>query len=308
MKVGVIGTGNMGENHVRTYKSLSDICQLVGVYDVNEIKGKEIASKYNVKLFQSLEDLLSEVDAVSITVPTMLHYEVGLTCIKHTVHMLMEKPIASTVNQAKTLVQKANDTGVKIQVGHIELFNPLIQALKKELKNEKVIAIETHRMTPTKLREIDVVHDLMIHDLYILTELLDDELSELYTLGKLTDTSPTHATVIANSTKGVVVQLTASFKSNKRIRSIQVLTENKYIMADLLQMELSVTHAPREGEFHRSVMERVHIPAFTQPLALQLTDFLTCVKNGQVPTVAGEDGIQALILTSKISENIINHS
>ena len=133
-KVGVIGTGKMGENHVRTYLSLYKHCQLVGIYDNNKEKSQQISDKYQVQQFQSLSDLLQAVDAVSVAVPTEFHYDIGLTCIKHNVHILMEKPITNTITQAKELNKKALEAGVKLQVGHIELFNPLIKILTKSRK------------------------------------------------------------------------------------------------------------------------------------------------------------------------------
>ncbi|GAF15558.1 oxidoreductase [Bacillus sp. JCM 19045] len=152
MKVGVIGAGKMGENHVRTYLSLSQECQFIGLFDVNQVRSNEIADKYHVKAFPTIDTLLKEVDAISITVPTAFHYEIGLACIKHRVHILMEKPIASTLAQAQQLKLQAEKENLCFQVGHIELFNPLVKALQEAIKDEEVIAIETHRMSSFSAR------------------------------------------------------------------------------------------------------------------------------------------------------------
>ncbi|MFZ4453246.1 Gfo/Idh/MocA family oxidoreductase [Salibacterium aidingense] len=308
MKVGVIGTGNMGENHIRTYKSLSDSCRLAGIYDANEKINQQMAEKYNVSPFYSMEGLLKEVDAVSITVPTPFHYEVGLRCIENKVHMLMEKPITSTVQEAQTLVKKAEEQDLILQVGHIELFNPVIQTLKKEIADQNVIAIDTHRMSPyhPKLKDIDVVHDLMIHDLYIINELMEDELKEFYTLGQLMETSPKHAIMIAEFKQGVIAQVTASMQSNKTIRSVQVLTEEAYFIADLLRNEINVTRPDKQKtkDFPSTVTKTIQIPPFYQPLTLQLKEFISCIKNNTPPLVKGEDGVKSLTLSSKISEAI----
>lgn len=315
MKVGVIGTGSMGENHVRTYNSLSSYCQLVGIYDSDENRGREIAKKYEVRLFDSVTELLQAVDMVSIAVPTEYHYEIGLACIQHNVHMLMEKPIASTVPQAKTLVEKANEKGVKLQVGHIELYNPMISMLKNILANEKVIAIDVHRMNSYDPRflKVDVVHDLMIHDFYILRELLDDEMIDFYGIGKMIDNTIKHAVVVSQFENGVVAQLTASFKSEEKTRTIRVVTEKGLIKGDLLNKKIEIVRSPEyymnQGTHHFSqrITESIDIP-YNEPLRMQLIDFISCVKNGTTPSVTGEDGIQVLTICNKISESINNPS
>ncbi|WP_078393571.1 Gfo/Idh/MocA family protein [Shouchella patagoniensis] len=308
MKVGVIGAGKMGENHVRTYLSLTRECQFIGLYDVNQVRSNEIAEKYHVKSFPTLYALLQEVDAVSITVPTTYHYEVGLACIEHNVHILMEKPIASTVAQAEKLKQRALKENVYIQVGHIELFNPLVKALQQTVKNEDIIAIETHRMSSfsARLEGVDVVQDLMLHDLYILHALLaNDRFQDIYTVGHLSKDLPIHAVAIAKTAAGVAIQLTASYQSNKNVRSIHLLTKNSYIVANLLTNELAITrNSEQVGTYARSTTEIIQAPSFHQPLALELQAFLLCVKEKKPPLVTAEDGIQALALASNISKSI----
>lgn len=300
MKVGVIGTGNMGENHVRTYLSLHDHCQLVGIYDNDEKKSRQIAKKYKVKSFKSIDHLLRSVDAVSIAVPTEFHYDIGLTCIKHNVHMLMEKPITSTVAQAEHLNKKAIEAGVKLQVGHIELFNPLIKILKKELERREIIAIDLHRMSPynERIKNVDVVKDLMIHDFYILQELLKGKFLEFYTLGKVIEKTPKHAVVIIKSPKGIIAQLTASFKSKRKIRTIQILTEDALIETDILKNEIKIT---RDSD-----VQTIEINNDIQPLNYQLLEFINCIQFDKEPLVSAEDGIKALRIVNKVSDAINN--
>lgn len=298
MKVGVIGTGNMGENHVRTYLSLHDHCQLVGIYDNDENKGRQIAEKYKVKQFKSMNNLLKSVDAVSIAVPTEFHYDIGLLCIQHNVHMLMEKPITNTVVEAKDLLEKASKEGVKLQVGHIELFNPLIQVLTKELENKEVIGIDFHRMSPydERIKNVDVVKDLMIHDLYILQKLFKDKFMEYYALGNIIENTPKHAVVIAKTTEGVIAQLTASFKSKRKSRTIQILTEDAFIEADILKNEIKIKQD--------TVTRNISVDNLIQPLSIQLSDFINCIKLDRDPSVSGEDGMKALLITNEISDAI----
>ncbi|WP_374187743.1 Gfo/Idh/MocA family protein (plasmid) [Priestia aryabhattai] len=315
MKVGIIGTGSMGENHVRTYTSLSGYCQLVGIYDSNKKRGLEVANKYQVKQFESITDLLQVVDVVSIAVPTEYHYEIGLACIQHKVHMLMEKPIASTIAEAKILIKKAEEAGVKIQIGHIELYNPIINVLKNILINEQVIAVDVHRMNPYNPRvlKIDVVQDLMIHDMYILNELLNDEVIDFYAMGKTIDDTTKHAIVVAKFSNGIIAQLTASFKCAEKTRMINIVTEKGLIKADLLDKKIEIIRLPecymKLGKNYKPqrIIEIIEFP-YNEPLKLQLIDFINCVKNDTTPLVTGKDGLKALTICNKVSEFMNNPS
>lgn len=308
MKVGVIGIGNMGEKHVKTYASLSHHCKLVGIYDNDKNRASLVAKKYHVSMFENVIDLLREVDAVSIAVPTEFHYEIGLLCIKHKVHILMEKPIAYSLDQAKILKEKADEAGVKFQVGHIELFNPLIQALKKEISKDKIIAIYMQRMSQydKKLKSIDVVQDLMIHDLYILEELLNDDISTFFTLGKVIENTPKHAMVLIKSNNEVIANVTASFKAPYKKRLIQIFQEDGLIEADLLKNELKVIKTNKESDNSSYTnSETHHILPTAQPLKNQLINFIDCIKYDLHPTVTANHGIKALELSNAISHSLM---
>ncbi|MED4403224.1 Gfo/Idh/MocA family oxidoreductase [Metabacillus fastidiosus] len=311
MKIGVIGTGKMGENHVKTYASLTNECELIGIYDNDYERSKEIALKYNVKQFQLLTDLLKEVDAVSIAVPTKYHFETGLACIQHNVHMLMEKPITSNEEEARILVKKAKEAGIILQLGHIELFNPKINILKQLLVNEKIIAIDIHRMNPydQRLSNVDVIHDLMIHDLYILHQLLNKEMKKFYAIGHIINQKMRHASVLADFNNGTVAQLTASFMSAEKIRTIRIMTENTFITVNLLNKKIEITKSPhhyiKSLQEHplEKVCETITFQNYNS-LENQLIDFLNCIKNGAPPSVPGEDGIYLLNICNKISNFI----
>ncbi|MFB4160349.1 Gfo/Idh/MocA family oxidoreductase [Geomicrobium sp. JSM 1781026] len=310
MKIGVIGAGNMGENHLRTYASMPRHCELIGVYDVDQSKRDRAAEQYMITSFPSLETLLESVDAVSITVPTPYHFEVGMTCIEYGIHMLMEKPIASTEDEAKELQKAAMKADVTLQVGHIELFNPLIQTLKTILLKEQLLSIETHRMAPfaENTRNVDVVHDLMIHDLYLIHELTGESFDHLHSFG-IAETNPSHASVLAKSKQGTIIELTASFRSTKKVRTMQILTDNNHIFADLLQNTITITKTAEPGgaTYPKTISENIYIPSFLQPLTLELSDFITNVVNKRTPTVTAQHGIEALKLSNKISNEIKNN-
>ncbi|WP_226526790.1 Gfo/Idh/MocA family protein [Metabacillus niabensis] len=310
MKVGVIGIGNMGEKHVLTYSTLAQYCNLVGVYDNDLKKSTQISKKYNILMFEHVTDLLKEVDAVSIAVPTEFHYEIGLLCIQHKVHILMEKPIAFSIDQAKILKEKADKAGIKFQVGHIELFNPLIQVLKNKMTQAEILAIYMHRMSPynEKLKNIDVVQDLMIHDLYILEELLDDEITTFFSMGNIIESTPKHAMVLLKSSKEVVAHITASFKAPYKKRMIQIFQENSYIEADLLKNEIKVIKSNNEIS-NTSIIhtETQHVPSTSQPLKNQLLSFINCIKNDNDPRVTAIHGIKALEISNAISRSLLKH-
>ncbi|GIN61744.1 oxidoreductase [Robertmurraya siralis] len=311
MKVGVIGTGKMGENHLKNYLEISDRCEVVGIYDVNEHRASEIASKYGVKYFKDLLELLRNVDAVSIAVPTKYHYEVALVCIDHGVHILLEKPMASQLEEAKNLLRRAETAGIKVQVGHIELYNPLIHLLKERLKDEKIIAIDIHRMQPFDLRmqHVDVVFDLMIHDIYILKELLGSEMIHFNTIGKTSEQMPKHAIVSMLFNNGTVAQLTASYKSQEKIRTIRIFTEKAIFKVDLLRNKIEVNQTTYFSiqndnvKIPQKLLETIEIPHFN-PLKSQLYDFIHSVEMDRTPFVTGEDGMNVLKICSNISDNI----
>jgi predicted dehydrogenase len=315
VKVGVIGTGTMGENHVRVYASLSDHCKLEGIYDVNQDRAAEVAKKYEIKYYNDLDKLLQSVDAVSIAVPTEYHYEIGLKCIEHKVHMLMEKPITKTVVEARVLVEMAKKAGVKIQVGHIELYNPTIETLKNILAQEKIIAVDVHRLSPydRRIKNVDVVHDLMIHDLYILNYLLSDEILLFYALGQIYDNTIKHAMVINEFKHGVIAQLTASFKTEEKIRTIRVITEKAFIHADLLNKTILISRSisffinkMNSNYNQQNIIEKVMIPQ-KEPLSAELIDFISSIKNNSEPRITGSDGIRALTITTAISNHILSN-
>ncbi|MDQ0162498.1 Gfo/Idh/MocA family protein [Aeribacillus alveayuensis] len=315
MRVGVIGTGVMGENHVRVYSSLAHDCELIGVYDIDKNRANQVANQYKINSFANLDDLLQQVDAVSIAVPTIYHYEIGLRCIQNKVHILMEKPITSTVYQAKDLIKKANEAGVILQVGHIELYNPTIEVLKKIVENEEVISIDIHRMSPSlpRNKKIDVVQDLMIHDIYILYELLNDQIEHFYALGKIFENTTKHAMVISKFKSGVIAQLTSSFQTEEKIRTIRINTKKAFIQADLLDKKILITRSTNFYFDHlkakysqQNIIEKIVIPE-KEPLKLQLLDFITCTKNKTTPTVTGEDGLTALCMTNQIIQFIKDH-
>ncbi|MFP3359171.1 Gfo/Idh/MocA family oxidoreductase, partial [Planococcus sp. SIMBA_143] len=161
---------------------------------------------------RNLSDLLNNVNAVSITTPTQTHFDIGVECIKHKVHILVEKPITTSLEQASELIQLAHDSGVLLQVGHIEVYNPVVKELEKILSNEKIIAVDVHRLSQLENRTAnwDVVYDLMIHDIYILQHLLNSDIQQIFALGQTYNNVIKHAIGLLEFEGGIITQLTSS--------------------------------------------------------------------------------------------------
>ena len=199
--VGVIGVGAMGRHHARIYSQLES-ANLVGISDVNEKVGKEVANSYKTRFFSVYIELLEKVDAVSIAVPTSLHVDVGITAAKHGVHMLVEKPIAESISRAEKLIKEAKRNRVKLMVGHIERFNPAILALKELVKRGElgdVLTMTAERVGPysPRIRDVGIIIDLAVHDIDTMSYIYERQAEEVYTIaGNSFHTSEDHASIL----------------------------------------------------------------------------------------------------------------
>lgn len=317
IRIGVIGVGNMGKNHVRVLSLLKDV-ELVGISDVNIERGIETASQYRVRFFEDYKDLLPHLDAVCIAVPTRLHYEVGMACLDAGVHVLLEKPIAASIAEAESLVNFAAQTQCLLQVGHIERFNPAFQELTQVLKSEHLIAIEAHRMTPYAQRanDVSVVLDLMIHDIDLVLDLNHSPLARLSACGTRSDQSPylDYVTATLEFANGVVASLTASKISHQKRRQVLAHCRQSLVEADFLHNEIqlhrsnvilpSVTLSHglyrSDGTTERLATQRI------EPLYAELEHFVNCVRGGQQPSIGGEQALKALKIASLIEEVIMD--
>jgi len=311
IRIGVIGVGNMGQHHARVLSLLKDV-EMVGVADINVERGLDTASKYRVRFFEDYRDLLPYVDAVCIAVPTRLHYEVGMTCLRSGVHALIEKPIAASISEAESLVNAAAEYQCILQVGHIERFNPAFQELSKVLKTEKLLALEAHRMSPYSHRanDVSVVLDLMIHDIDLLMELADAPVIQLTASGSHASESGYLDYVTANLVfaNGIVATLTSSKVTHRKIRRIAAHCKNSLTEADFLNSEILI-HRQTTADYvtdygqilyrQDGTIEKVHTSNI-EPLHAELEHFVTCVRGGNQPSVGGEQALRALRLASSI--------
>lgn len=310
--VAVVGAGNMGANHVRVYDELPG-ADLRAVVEPDAERAREIATEYDIDVLDSVESL-SEVQAVSISVPNELHREVAEECAAMGLDLLVEKPLALTVEDAEAIVAAAEEHDVVLQVGHIERFNPAVRTLGEILESEEVYAIETHRLGPFSdhLGDESVVFDLMIHDIDVVNALLDSDLSRAGVFGASPRSEVIdHAVALFKFEDDVLATTTASHVTHGKIRTMNVTTENAYISLDYQQQEVVVQLRGVEqtepllnqsGYRTEMITESPYIRT-QEPLKVEVKDFLSCCRNRSEPQVGGADGIRAVeIATDLISQ------
>jgi predicted dehydrogenase len=320
MRIGVIGVGNMGQHHTRVLSRLKSV-DLVGVSDVSVERGIEAASRYRTRYFENYLDLLQEVDAVCIAVPTRWHHAIGLAALKAGVHVLIEKPIAATIAEAESLVNAAAVAHCILQVGHIERFNPVFQSLSTVLQTESALALEAHRMSPHSHRanDVSVVLDLMIHDIDLMLELTGSTVVRLTASGNRS-ASPAIAQSAESATagqldyvtatlgfaNGQVATLTASKITHRKIRKISAHCRQSLVEADFLSQEVLIHRSaqmpPIGGQYRQDgVIEQVSTLT-VEPLQAELEHFVSCVRGGQPPSIGGEQALKALRIASLIEQ------
>jgi len=307
LKVGVIGVGHLGEYHVQKYKALPQV-ELVGVVDTNGSRSSEISGRYGTTSFPSHHELLPLVNAVSLAVPTEKHFDVAKDVLSSGVHLLVEKPITYQIEPADTLIRMAQEKHLVLQVGLVERFNPAVVRMESLLT--KPVFLESHRMNVFTVRgtDVDVVLDLMIHDLDIILHVVPSEVKELHAVGMsvLTDkTDIANARLIFED--GTVANLTASRVSDKPLRKIRIFQPDAYLSVNCLKREITVTKLDGvlrdANDFPQVISNKTQFPG-TDPLADQISSFVKSVFNGSSPVVSGHDGRRALRYALAIIDQI----
>lgn len=316
IRIGVLGTGRMGQNHCRVYSNLKNT-KFVGACDVNPELGRDVAQTYEVSYFREVDSLLENVDAVSICTPTPQHYELVMRCLERDIHVMVEKPFAETLEQAQALKDAAEaKKNLVVQVGHIEMFNPTFVELRKVLEEMTPLAMNFNRLSPFQGSnvDVDVVLDLMIHDIGLVVNMFTSEpLSmDAYGFSVFSDTID-HGLAVLRYDPGVIISLTASRVTEQKVRSISVTTREAFIEADLLNKNISV-HRRTLGDYinhkngvkyrQESLIERIVVPA-REPLHLELQEFVNCVIEHRVPQVTALDGYNALRFVLLLRDRIL---
>ncbi len=304
VRTAVIGVGYLGKFHAQKFASIEG-SELVGVSDVDPQRCQSVASEHGVQAIGDYRELLGQVDAVSIVVPTPLHYEVALPFLQAGVHVLLEKPITSTVAEAQALIDAGKVSGALLQVGHLERFNPAVVAMRERTRAPQFF--EANRVAPFKERGIDVnvVLDLMIHDIDIVRTLAGAQIESVVANGTAVfSDKPDIVNARLQFTNGCVANLTASRVSAKTERSIRLFQSDTYMSADLNSKQLKVYH--KRDTLGEDGWPQVDLQTFeheaSDALMEEAVAFIAAIQAGCEPPVTGEEATMALQTAIQISE------
>ena len=307
IRVAVVGCGEFGRNHARVYKEMEG-AELVGVSDSDAARAAAFASEFGGQAFSSLEELRGKVDAASVAVPTIAHAEVGCRLLEQGIDVLVEKPMASTLAEADKLVDAARRNSRILQIGHVERFNPAVLAVEPILN--RPLFFEVHRLgvfTPRSL-DVDVIYDLMIHDLDILLALVGEAVTEVKAVGipVLTDkVDIAHARLEFEG--GAVANVTASRVSTERVRKVRFFQQHEYISLDYARRDALRVRVNRPGPEPDFGFEKLDSPA-VEPLRAELEAFLDAVRTRKPPKTNGESGRASLELAVRVMRSIQEHA
>jgi len=307
IRVAVVGCGEFGRNHARVYREI-ERATLAGVFDADGSRAAKIAKEFNTRVFPSLEALQGEVDAASVTVPTVAHSDVGCRLMEQGIDVLVEKPMAADLAQADALVDAAHRNSRILQIGHVERFNPAVLAVEPILN--RPLFFEVHRLgvfSPRSL-DVDVIYDLMIHDLDILLALVGEPVTEVKAVGipVLTDkVDIAHARL--EFAGGAVANVTASRVSTERVRKVRFFQQHEYISLDYARRDAMRVRVNRPGPEPDFGFEKLDAPA-VEPLRAELEAFLDSVRTRKQPKTDGISGRASLELAVRVMQSIQEHA
>jgi len=316
IKIGVLGTGHLGAHHVRILSKMEG-ADLIGIHEPDRKRAGEIVSKYDVKAFDDIYVLLDKCDAVVIASPTGTHRAVGELAFSAGCHALIEKPLADIASEGEVIVKAAEKAGKILMVGHVEQFNPAIEAARTIIDNP--VFVESHRLTAFRGRgtDVSVIHDLLIHDLELLLAIFNGEsIESMETSAKsiLTD-SPDIANSRLHFSGGCVANLTASRISLSNMRKMRFFQQGAYISVDFGERNVEIAtlkgsgpKPPANADFfplpNKEAVCRWFLPVPEQDaLTTELEHFLDCIANNKEPRVSGKRGLEALRLADLIAKN-----
>nr|WP_299343948.1 Gfo/Idh/MocA family oxidoreductase [Allomuricauda sp.] len=320
LKVGVLGAGHLGKIHLRLLNE-SDMYDLVGFYDPDEINSKKVAEEFGYTHFPNINNLMDEVDVVDIVTPTLSHYDCAVKAIEKGCHVFIEKPITNTLEEAEKLLALIQDKGLKGQVGHVERFNPAFLGVKHKI--EHPMFIETHRLAEFNPRgtDVPVVLDLMIHDIDVILSVVESEVKQINASGvSVISSSPDIANARIEFENGCVANLTASRISLKNMRKSRFFQKDAYISVDFLEKKVEVVKmkdAPEkpgdfdmilqnaEGERKQIYFENPDIVS-NNAIKDELETFAEAINNDTEPIVTLEQGTKALRVALQIIESFKN--
>lgn len=313
IKLGLVGVGHMGQYHVNVATGLTNEYEVIGVYDSNPERATEIGNRFSTSSYTDLDQLIEKCDAITIAVPTVLHYEIAKKALSKGKHVLVEKPITETVEQARELVGLAEKNGLTLQVGHVERFNGAVMELKKIAENP--LLIESRRLSPynPRIADVGVALDLLIHDIDIIMNLVGRDLKGVHARGKKVYSN--HEDVaIANLhfEGGAVANLVASRATQSKVRTLTVSQEKAYIILDFATQDIEVHRQasvaslmiPDELRYKQeSFVEKIMIHK-DNPLRQEHLHFINCIRGKEKPMVTGHSDIRTLEIANEILQQI----
>jgi len=320
LKIGVLGAGHLGKIHIRLLLELKEIYELVGFYDPNEENSEEVKKTFNIKKFSGIDALLEAVDCVDVVTPTLSHFDCCSVALRKSKHVFIEKPVTETVQEAKKLIGLAQEAGVKVQVGHVERFNPAFKAALPFFDNP--MFIETHRLAQFNPRgtDVPVVLDLMIHDLDAILSVVKSGIKRISASGvSVVSDTPDIANARIEFDNGCVANLTASRISMKNMRKSRFFQKDAYISVDFLAKELEVVRMqdvigepdPFDMVFDMGEGKPTKKILFDKPeigdinaIKEELIAFSDAIVNDTIPVVPIEDGYMALDVAQKIVDKL----
>src|SRR5438132_7475067 len=303
LRVGVVGVGVMGSNHARVFADCPAV-RLVGVADPDGKQGDFVSRGLGCSAFSGVEPLLAQgVDAVTIAAPTHLHRELALFCIERGVHVLVEKPIAPSVADGRAIIAAARHARVALMVGHVERFNPTVEAIKDAIRDEDILSIAITRVGPfpPRMSNVGVVIDLAVHDIDLIRWFTDSDIAEVQPqLSNAVAEREDIALLQFRTASGVLAHINTNWLTPFKARNVTVATRNKYIMGDLLTRQVTECFGFQpDGSYSMRHLSVGH----AEPLRAELQAFTAVVRNGGKPAVTGEEGVAGLEIAIRCLQN-----
>lgn len=302
LRVGVVGVGVMGSNHARVLAGLPGV-QLVGVADPDPQQRELVTRVLSCPAVENIDALFDlGVDAVSIAAPTHLHREIALKCIARGIHVMVEKPIASSVEEGREIIAAARQAQVTLMVGHVERFNPAVQAIKEAIRDEDILSIAITRVGPfpPRMSNVGIVIDLAVHDIDLIRWFTDSDIVEVQPqLSSAVAEREDIALLQFRTASGVLAHINTNWLTPFKARNVTVATRGKYVMGDLLTREVTECFGFQpDGSYsmrHLSV-------GYEEPLRAELHAFVTAIREGKTPAVSGEEAVASLEIATRCLE------
>jgi len=317
IKTGVIGIGSMGQHHARVYSQISN---LVAIADPDEKLGRETAKKWGVQWYSDYKEMLPLVDAVTVAVPTSLHYQISKDVIQSGVHILVEKPLSGSVKEAKKIVDLAESAGIKLAVGHIERFNPVIGFAKKKLDSGewgKIVTLSARRLSsyPIRINDVGVLFDLSIHDVDIIRYLASSEINSIFTAGgsQINKNFEDHVAISIQFKNNILGLCETNWLTPKKVREINITTDIGYMSINMLEQKIDIfkrnnDNSNTSNHFSTDTIGQQITLEREEPLKLEIKDFLNSIKNNKEPLVTGKEGLEAVIIIEAATSSLKNNS